>query len=273
MASTSSLHFNASDGMKIHDYITLPGGASGARPPLVVIPHGGPHGIRDHWEFVEEVQLFASQGVAVLRVNYRGSGGYGRPYEESGNRHWGDRIIDDILEATRLVINQGLVDSNRVCIYGASFGGYAAMQSSIRAPELFRCAVGYAGVYDLPLMAKTDNVRFSPLAQRYFRWILGEDTKALKSASPVYNADKIQARVFLIHGKDDERAPIEHAERLRDALAKVGRPPEWLVEKKEAHGFYNEANQERMYARLLTFINQSLGLPETFAAGAPAKAN
>ncbi len=273
MAATSSLHFTASDGIKIHGYITLPKGISGAPPPLLVVPHGGPHGVRDHWGFDEEAQLFASQGFAVLRVNYRGSGGYGRLYEESGYRHWGDRIIDDILEATRVVIKKGMVDSNRVCIYGASFGGYAALQSSIRAPELFRCAVGYAGVYDLTLMGKTDNLRFSPLGQSQIRRVLGEDSRALRGASPVYNADKIQASVFLIHGQNDGRSPIEHAERLRDALKKVGRPPEWLVERKEAHGFGNEENRERMYARLLSFINRSLNLPETVAGGAPSKPN
>src|SRR5260370_14629043 len=116
------------------------------------MPHGGPHFIRDDWGFDPEAQFFASQGFAVLRVNYRGSGGYGRRYQESGYGKWGNRIIDDILEATRLVIKKGMVDSSRLCIYGASFGGYAPPQSSVRAPSLFPCAIGYAGVYDLTLM-------------------------------------------------------------------------------------------------------------------------
>jgi len=274
MASVASVLFTASDGVKIHGYLTLPKpDASKKPPPLVVVVHGGPHGPRDHWGFDAETQLFASQGFAVLRVNYRGSGGYGRKYQEAGYRHWGDRIMDDILDATRLVIKKGMVDSNRVCIYGGSFGGYAAMQSSIRAPELFKCAVGYDGVYDLTLMGNSGDMRLSGLARGYVRRVLGEDEKALKAASPAYNADKLRARVFLIHGKDDERAPIKHAERLRDALTKVGRPPEWLVESREEHGFVNEANRERMYARMLSFINRSLNLPETFATGAPAKAN
>jgi dipeptidyl aminopeptidase/acylaminoacyl peptidase len=274
MASVASVLFTASDGMKIHGYLTLPKpDASKKPPPLVVVVHGGPHGPRDHWGFDAETQLFASQGFAVLRVNYRGSGGYGRKYQEAGYRHWGDRIMDDILDATRLVIKKGMVDSNRVCIYGGSFGGYAAMQSSIRAPELFKCAVGYDGVYDLTLMGNSGDMRLSGLARGYVRRVLGADEKALKAASPAYNADKLRARVFLIHGKDDERAPIKHAERLRDALTKLGRPPEWLVESREAHGFVNEANRERMYARMLSFINRSLNLPETFATGAPAKAN
>jgi len=217
MASEYLLHFTASDGMQIHGYITLPrSDGSGRPPPLLVIPHGGPHYVRDHWGFIPEPQLFASQGFAVLRVNFRGT---------------------------------------------------------VRAPELFRCAVGYAGVYDLTLMDNTGDMRFSGLAQGYIHPVVGEDPKALKSGSSVYNADKIQARVFLIHGKDDEHAPIKHADRLRDALTKVGRPPEWLTESKEAHGFGNEANRERMYERLLSFINRSLNLPDTVAAGAPAKAN
>ncbi len=274
MASDASVHFTASDGMKIHGYLTLPKPDPSKRPPpLVVMVHGGPHGIRDHWGFNEEAQLFASQGFAVLRVNYRGSGGYGRRYQESGYLKWGDRIIDDILEATRLVIKKGMVDSSRTCIYGASFGGYAALQSSVRAPELFRCAVGYVGIYDLTLMGNTGDLRLSGLARGYARRVLGENSNALKSASPVYNADKIRARVFLISGKKDERAPIEHSERLRDALIKLGRPPEWLVESTEVHGFWNEGNRERMYTQLMSFIIRGMNLPETLATGAPPKAN
>ncbi len=220
----SAFHIKASDGTTIHGYLTSPASAKpGApAPPLIVLPHGGPHGVRDFWGFHSEVQLLASEGFAVLQVNYRGSGGYGERYQEAGYRHWGDRVIEDIVDATRWAVKKGKADPRRICSYGGSFGAYAALQSAILAPDLFRCAVGNAGIYDLTL--------------------------------PAFNADKLKAKVFLIHGKLDHRAPIVHAEKMRDALTAVGRPPEWLVEPHEAHGFYDEGARERMYTRLIAFL-------------------
>ena len=274
MAAMSALHLNASDGLRIHAYLTLPKADSSAKaPPLVVLPHGGPHGIRDHWGFDPEVQLLASHGFAVLQVNYRGSGGYGRAYEQAGYGKWGDRVIDDILDATRSVVGKGLVDATRVCTYGASFGGYAALQTVIRAPELFRCAAGYAGVYDLSLMDNTGDIHLSRLGRGYVHKAVGDDTRTLRSQSPVYNAEKIQAHVFLIHGRKDERAPFEHAELLKESLTKAGKPPQWLVEPKEGHGFYDEGARERMYGRLLNFLKENTKATETVAAGSASKPN
>src|SRR5262249_42008473 len=152
-ARMSAFHIPASDGVAIHGFFTVPLGADKkTAPPLVVLVHGGPHGVRDLWGYNPEVQLLASKGFAVLQVNYRGSGGYGRSYMEAGYKHWGDRVVMDIVDATRWLVGKGMADEKRVCIYGGSFGGYAALQATILAPDLFRCAVGYAGVYDLALM-------------------------------------------------------------------------------------------------------------------------
>jgi dipeptidyl aminopeptidase/acylaminoacyl peptidase len=257
MAEMSAFHLAASDGLKIHGYLTLPPTGRLGPPPLVVLPHGGPHFIRDSWHFDPEVQLLASEGFAVLQVNYRGSGGYGLEYQEAGYRQWGDRIVQDIIDATRFAISSGSVDSRRICIYGASFGAYAAVQSAILAPELFRCVVGYAGIYDLSLMAHSGDIADTGLGRGYLRTAVGVDDKALKRASPVYNPDKIQARVFLIHGKKDNRAPLEHAERLKKSLEAIGRPVRWLIEPKEGHGFYDEAARARMYNEILGFLREN----------------
>jgi len=255
MAPMSAFHMPASDGVRIHGFFTLPPDvAQGTAAPLVVIPHGGPHGARDTWSFDPEVQLLASHGFAVLQVNYRGSGGYGRSYMEAGYRHWGDRVVQDIVDATRWMVAKGLADPKRACIYGGSFGGYAALQATILAPDLFRCAVGYAGVYDLSLMEKVGDIPETRLGRGYVRTAVGDNPSALRSASPVYNAEKIKARVLLIHGEEDRRVPIEHAEALRDALTAKGNPPDWLVEAHEGHGFYAEGARERMYKRLVDFL-------------------
>ena len=267
-AEMTAFHIHTRDGAWIHGYVTLPKASrADDLPPLVVLPHGGPHFVRDTWVYDREVQLLASEGFAVLQVNYRGSGGYGSAYEEAGYRHWGDRIVQDIVDATRYALNKRYADPNRVCIYGGSFGGYAAMQSAIVAPELFRCAVGVAGIYDLGLMAREGDIPGTPLGRGYLRTVLGEDAEALSDASPARNADKLRARVLLIHGKKDRRAPFEHAERLKSALEERGRPPEWLVEPKEGHGFYDEEARERMYSRLVQFLR------ENTKAAAPSSAS
>jgi dipeptidyl aminopeptidase/acylaminoacyl peptidase len=255
MAEMSAFHIKASDGLPIHGYVTYPRGLpAGVKPPLVVLPHGGPFGIHDRWHFNPEVQLLASQGFAVLQVNFRGSGGYGEAYMEAGYRHWGDRMIEDILDATRWLVRKGQVDGSRMCTYGGSFGGYAAIQATILAPELFRCAVGFAGVYDLTMMETNDEWVSSRRTRGHIRTTLGTDEAALKAASPVYHADQIKVPVLLIHGSHDTRVPIEHAEKLRDALTKLGRPPEWLEQPHEGHGFYDEGARLRMYERLVAFL-------------------
>ncbi len=244
--------------MRIHGYVTVPRGlAPGSAPPLVVLPHGGPHGVRDRWRFDPEVQMLASEGFAVLQVNFRGSGGYGEAYEEAGYRHWGDRVVQDVVEATRFAIRKGFGDPKRICIYGGSFGAYAALQGAILAPDIFRCAVGYAGIYDLTLLTDSDFAISSRLGRAYIRKVVGEDDAALRAASPALNAEKIKARVLIVHGKKDPRAPFEHAQHLRAALEKSGNPPEWLVEKIEGHGFYDDEAREHMYTRVVRFLHEN----------------
>jgi dienelactone hydrolase len=270
MAKMSAFHINASDGLRIHGYYTLPlHSALGSPPPLVVLPHGGPQ-VRDHWTFNPMVQFLAGEGFAVLQVNYRGSGGYGLKYEESGYRKWGDRVIEDIIDATRWMLRKDLADPKRTCIFGGSFGGYAALQAPILAPDLFRCSVGYAGVYDLTLLSEKGDIAETPLSRAYVRKAVGQDLATLKAGSPVYNAEKIKARVLLVHGQQDERAPIDHAERLRKSLTRAGKSVEWLVESKEGHGFYDEAARGRMYTRLLNFLKQNTSVSQP-TPGQPAQ--
>jgi dipeptidyl aminopeptidase/acylaminoacyl peptidase len=180
-------------------------------------------------------------------------------------------------------VKKGFADPARICAYGASFGAYASLQAAILAPDLFRCAVGFAGVYDLTRMSWTGDVSHTRHGRAYVRTAVGTDEAALKAASPVHRADRLLARVLLVHGEEDERAPIAHAERMRSALAAAGRPPEWLVEPREGHGFYDEGARERMWTRVLAFLKESTPPapakavtaapgPEAAPAAAPAKA-
>jgi dipeptidyl aminopeptidase/acylaminoacyl peptidase len=236
----------------------------------VVLLHGGPHSARDTWGFDPEVQLLASDGYAVLQVNYRGSGGYGLAYQEAGYRRWGDRMVQDVVDATRRAIALGQADPGRICVYGSSFGAYAALQATVLAPDLFRCAVGDAGVYDLGRVSSIEGIAESELGRGFMSAALGDDPVALRAASPALNADAIRARVLLIHGEQDRRAPIEQAERMRDALLARGMPAEWLVEPREGHGFYDEGARVRMYAALLRFLEESTGPQQPAGAKAAA---
>jgi len=274
MAEMSAFHIKASDGQLIHGYVTYPRDLpAGQKAPLVVLPHGGPFGVRDRWGFDPEVQLLAGQGFAVLQVNFRGSSGYGQAYQEAGYRHYGDRIIEDVLDATRWLVRKGQVDAARICTYGGSFGGYAAVQAAILAPDLVRCAVGFAGVYDLTQRESNDDMVLSGRARGWVRATLGDDKEVLRTASPAFHADRINAPVLLIHGGKDTRVPISHAEKLRDALTARGRPPEWLEEPLEGHGFYEEAARERMYSTLLAFLKKHTATQAAPAAPAAASSS
>lgn len=258
MAHTNSMTFETRDGATIYGYVTLPKGKD-KNVPLVVLPHGGPHGVRDYWGFDWEVQLLAHQGYGVLQVNYRGSGGFGLDFEESGYGKWGTMMQDDLTDATKALIESGVADGSRVCIYGHSYGGYAALMGAVREPGLYRCVVGSMGVYDLPMMFKEGDVADSDSGLAYLKKALGEDQKDLQNRSPAYNADKIKADILLIHGARDERAPIEQAESLRRALKQAGVAYQWLEMGNEAHGYYDEQNRLRVYGKVLAFLDENIG--------------
>ncbi|RTR29274.1 alpha/beta hydrolase family protein [Shewanella atlantica] len=260
MAEVKPISFTSRDGKTIHGYLTLPNNLEAKNLPLVVNPHGGPHGPRDWWGFDPQNQLIASQGAAVLQINFRGSGGYGKNFEHLGHQKWGTDIQYDIIDGTKYVIEQGLVDKDRICIAGGSFGGYSALMAPTLAPDMFKCAIGFAGVYDLPLMFKEGDVQSRRAGGRYLEQVLGEDTKVLKSMSPTHNVDKLKTKILLVHGGDDERAPIEQFEALEDALNERNYPYQKLVMDDEGHGFYNDEHQAKYYGEMLSFLKENLKL-------------
>ncbi|MYN16133.1 alpha/beta fold hydrolase [Rugamonas sp. FT107W] len=262
MAPRLPISYTARDGLRIDGYLTMPLTKGEGKPPLILIPHGGPHGVSDGWYFDNDAQFLASRGYAVLQVNYRGSGGRGDRFQHAGYRQWGDKIMDDLVDGVQWAVGQGKVDGTRMCVYGASFGGYAAMMLAAREPDLFKCAVGYAGVYDLPLLYKRDeSILEERISNIYKRWV-GEDSAELARNSPARRAASIKAGVLLIHGGKDERALKENAFRMKEALEKAGHPPEWYYVDYEGHGFYDTANQTEVYQRMETFFAKYLGKPK-----------
>ena len=272
MASVKPFSFTARDGKLIHGYLTLPHGSNGKNLPLIVNPHGGPIGPRDNWGFNPEAQLFASRGYATLQVNFRGSGGYGRAFQDAGHQQWGQGIQNDIIDATKWAINNGYADEDRVCIYGGSFGGYSSLMAPIRAPGMFKCTFGYVGVYDIDMMFKKGDIPERESGQRFLRRTHGTDTKVWAENSPARRAAEVKIPVYLAAGARDVRTPPEQTELMNKALIAAGNPPEgMIIQSGEMHGFYDVENRVKLYTAMLEFFARHIGGNVT--VGEPSKTN
>jgi dipeptidyl aminopeptidase/acylaminoacyl peptidase len=260
MASKEPIGFKARDGLGLHGYVTRPPGKETAKQlPTVVLVHGGPYGIRDSWDFDPEVQLLASRGYAVLQVNYRGSGGFGEAFMHAGYREWGGKMQDDVTDATHWAIDQGIADAKRICIYGASYGGYAAMEGAVKEPDLYKCAIADAGVYDLRLMYTRGDTQQTLFGENFLKMILGEDQAELAARSPITQLDRLKAAVMLIAGGADTRVPSVQGENLHNALLQRKVDHEWIYERTEGHGFYTEAHVTEMLQKVLAFLDRQIG--------------
>lgn len=256
-APTRLVELRSRDGLPLYGYLTTPPGEQESPRPLVVVPHGGPYGVYDEWEFNDDAQLLAEAGYSVLRINYRGSGNYGRAFMHAGAREWGGRIQDDVTDATRWAIGQKIADPDRICIFGASYGGYAALMGAVREPGMYRCAVGYVGVYDLELMHKQTS-RTSKSRHAWTNDWVGS-RGSLASVSPSRLADAVKVPVLLAAGGEDEIAPIAHSKRMEKALREAGATVETVYFDTEGHGFYTEPHRREFYTRLLDFLARHLG--------------
>lgn len=257
LAPSSPIQIKARDGLLLHGYLTRPRGSTGKQLPLIVHPHGGPYGIRDRWGFDRDVQMLAAAGYSVLQVNFRGSGGYGRDFRQAGAREWGRAMQDDLTDATHWAIRTGVADPRRICIYGASYGAYAALTGVAKEPELYRCAAGNVGVYDLPMMQQEDARNSRTLGLWSKDWVGERST--LAAVSPVNMAGRIKVPVFLAAGGEDEIAPIGHTESMERKLKAAGVPVEAVYYRTEGHGYYKEENQRDYYTKLLAFFSRHLG--------------
>jgi len=261
LSDTVVLEIEAEEGLVVDAFLTLPA-AGGASVPLVVMPHGGPIGVRDSRYYSSDVQWLAHNGYAVLQVNYRGSSGYGREFVEAGLREWGRGIEDDIDSAVMLALQTyPQLDRDRIGIFGASYGGYSALMSIIRNPELYRCAASFAGVTDLTLLFAQSRMHKNPALREELIRIIGDpdlDYEEQTANSPVYRYGDIERPVFLAHGTRDKIVDIEHSWRLRMLMRLQGTDPEFVVIDDVGHGFEYVAEAELLYEPLIRFLDKHL---------------
>ncbi len=273
MAVMKAVEFKARDGLALHGYLTLPPGRTARALPLILHPHGGPYAIRDEWGYSDEVQFYANRGYAVLQVNYRGSGGYGRAHEQAGFRRQGREMQDDLSDGVQWAIAQGLADPGRVVISGASYGGYATMAGLAFSPELYCAGINYVGVTDyelrIPKEAPPDrmywwNTRIGDLGK-------ATDRKRIHDISPVHFADRIVAPVLMAYGKNDVRVHIDHGYDMERALKKAGRTYEMIIEEAEGHGFRLEEKRLAFFTAVDAFLKKYVPPPGGRVQVGPAK--
>lgn len=262
MAAVQPIEYAARDGLTIHGYLTIPPGAAATNLPLIIMPHGGP-AARDSWRYEPEVQFLANRGYAVLQVNFRGSAGYGLKFLRAGFKEWGGKMQDDITDAVRWAVAKGVADGHRVGVFGASYGGYAALMGLIATPELFKCAICYAGVTDVRRIIQKSNLRgqFREDFEQITREHIGDyraDKRHLQEISPVNLANKIQAPILLAYGARDPIVDIEQGRVFAKALKQNKKEFELIVEEKEGHGFTSEGARSNLLSRIELFLKKNL---------------
>ncbi|MFH5185864.1 alpha/beta hydrolase family protein [Paenibacillus sp. TAB 01] len=223
--------------------------------PVVVIPHGGPTA-RDSWGYDPEVQLLANRGYAVLQVNFRGSTGYGKQFLNAANKQWGQAMQNDITDGVQWLIRQGIANPKRIAIYGASYGGYAALAGLTYTPELYAAGVDYMGPSSLFTMLDSIPSYWEPNRQIMYEQIGDpvKDKAMLEAYSPLLNVDRIQAPIFFAQGMNDPRVKKKESDQIVMALRQRGVDSQYMIKENEGHGFRSFDNNVDFYNALLKFL-------------------
>lgn len=250
--------FEARDGQMLYGYLTS--NKNTPRPgPMVVWVHGGPLAVRDSWGFDGAVQVMASRGYHVLQVNFRGSGGFGQDFVRAGFREYGGKMQDDVTDATLWAIEQGLADKNRICIAGASYGAYSAIMGAAKEPDLYQCAIGQSGLYDVAATLRIGDLARNKSMIKQIRETMGRTKEERDAVSAINFAGNVKAAVMLIHGGQDRRTPPEHFHRMKEAFDNVGKPVVTHYKGNQGHGWFGRDTIMDLYGRYLAFLNEHIG--------------
>lgn len=267
MAPMTPVQVTAHDGLKLPAYLTLPPGEKAHNLPAVLYVHGGPW-VRDAWGFNGAAQFLANRGYAVLQVNYRGSTGYGRAFWEKGFKQWGKAMQDDLTDAAKWLVEQGIADPKRIAIYGGSYGGYAALAGMAFTPEVYAAGISFVGPSNLFTLLETVPPYWEPMRKMNYEMI-GDPEKEpelLREASPLFSADDIRAPLLIAQGANDPRVKKAESDQIVEALKKRGIDVPYIVKDNEGHGFANEENRLYFYRAIEQFLAKHLGGREEPAA-------
>jgi dipeptidyl aminopeptidase/acylaminoacyl peptidase len=252
--------FKSRDGLTLHGYLTRPPGAAG-RLPMVLLVHGGPWS-RDEWTLNPTVQFLANRGYAVLQVNFRGSGGYGRSFMQAGVGEFGRKMHTDLLDAVAWAVDQGVADPEKVAIYGGSYGGYATLVGMTFTPNTFACGVDFAGISELASLIKSDRKNLKWLGPNKLQRFVGnpddpKDLEEIKTRSPLYKADQVRRPLLIAHGANDPRVQKDQASQMVRALRQAGKEVDYLLLPDEGHGV--AGHQSVFYHKIEEFLAKHLG--------------
>jgi len=264
MAHRELVHYKARDGLEIPAWLTLPPGAKSARKlPMVMLVHGGPWVRARPWSWDADSQFLASRGYAVLEPDFRGSTGHGWRHFRASWKQWGLAMQDDVADGARWAIAQGTADPSRICIAGASYGGYATLMGLVNDPDLYRCGIDWLGVTDVELMY---SISWSDASEDFKSYgmpeLIGDpdkDAEQLKATSPLQQAARIKAPLLLAYGGSDRRVPIDHGTKFRNAVQKTNPDVEWVEYREEGHGWLLVKNRVDFWSRVEKFLDRNIG--------------
>ena len=253
LAEMKVINFKNRYGDEIQSYFTEAVGKKNA--PTIVMPHGGPWA-RDYWRFHPEVQFLAAEGFNVLQNNIRGSTGYGLEHTAHVYGNFAN-VLTDMFDSIEHLDSEGVIDKNNVCVYGGSYGGYAATQGPMMRPDLFKCAISEAGLYDINAQYSSGDIKMMRGGRKFLEDAFGDGEKA-EDMSPINYAYKLKTPYMLIHGKKDVRTPYKEAEAFMKAMDKNGIKYEKMIIEKETHGFSKEENRIEKMKRISAFFRKHL---------------
>jgi dipeptidyl aminopeptidase/acylaminoacyl peptidase len=262
LAPMEPVTFPARDGLQLQGLLTLPLGANGPRP-MVLLVHGGPW-LQDHWGYDSTVQFLANRGYVVLQVNYRGSTGYGRDFLLAGTREFGRRMHDDLIDGVRWAIDRGVADPKRIAIMGASYGGYAALSGAAFTPDVFVAAVDRVGIADMVSLIEDWPKSWRAGDMGFWSQFFGdprkpEERSLLAERSPLNHADAIRVPLLVVQGANDVRVRRDHSDRIVASLRARNHDVEYLLFPDEGHGLNRTPNRLAYMRAVERFLARHLG--------------
>jgi dipeptidyl aminopeptidase/acylaminoacyl peptidase len=266
MGPQKAITYTSRDGLKITGLLTLPRAGVRKNLPMVVLVHGGPWPRGSTWGWNSMSQFLASRGYAVLEPEFRGVNGFGDKLFKAGLKQWGLGMQNDVADATRWAIAQGYADAKRICIAGASYGGYATLMGLVNDPDLYKCGVDWVGVTDINLMYNDDWTARSDFSDDYkefgMPFLVGDQVKdaaQLRATSPIAQAARIKQPLLLAYGGADDRVPVFHGRKFYDAVKAHNQNVEWIEYPEEGHGWRLPKNNYDFWTRVEKFLDKNIG--------------